>query len=436
MAGAHDVRADAEHAGRGGALGAEGLVAIAETARAALGVRGHLAERSESGAAARGARGRDRRDARERRRSARARARARSAGRQGLGLAQAQVAALGARDGAAAGERPPALARLGSRPPAASAGGFRDGARRAARSSPCAPARASAVPGIVHDTSNSGQTLFVEPFAIVELSNRLRELEGDERDEVARILAELSRHVGAYAEELEHAVDVLAAIDLALACGALSRGWRGCPIEPSDDVELIAARHPLLDPATVVPVDLPLAGVRVLVLSGANTGGKTVALKTLGLCALLHQCGLHVPARARAPARLRRRARRHRRRAVDRGLALDVLGARPQPRPRARGGDAAHARAARRGRRGHRPDRGRGAGARAARRALAARRADDHDDALRRGQAVGERDARRAQRRRRLRRGDARADLHAHARAPRPVARARDREPARARRRA
>ncbi len=69
----------------------------------------------------------------------------------------------------------------------------------------------SAVPGIVHDTSNSGQTLFVEPFAIVELSNRLRELEGDERDEVARILAELSRHVGAHADELEHAVEVLAA---------------------------------------------------------------------------------------------------------------------------------------------------------------------------------------------------------------------------------
>ena len=87
----------------------------------------------------------------------------------------------------------------------------------------------SAVPGIVHDTSNSGQTLFVEPFAIVELSNRLRELEGEERDEVARILAELSRHVGAHADELAHAVEALAAIDFALACGALSRSWRGCP---------------------------------------------------------------------------------------------------------------------------------------------------------------------------------------------------------------
>jgi len=87
----------------------------------------------------------------------------------------------------------------------------------------------SAVPGIVHDTSNSGQTLFVEPFAIVELSNRLRELEGEERDEVARILAELSRHVGAQAEELSEAVAALAEIDFALARGALSRSWRGCP---------------------------------------------------------------------------------------------------------------------------------------------------------------------------------------------------------------
>ncbi len=170
---------------------------------------------------------------------------------------------------------------------------------------PVVAVRASArgaVPGIVHDTSNSGQTLFVEPFAIVELSNRLRELEGDERDEVARILAELSRHVGTTRTSWSTPSRCSRTIDFALARGALSRGWRGCPIEPSDDVELVAARHPLLDPATVVPVDLPLAGVRVLVLSGANTGGKTVALKTLGLCALLHQCGLHVPAeRARMP---------------------------------------------------------------------------------------------------------------------------------------
>ncbi|MDX6540234.1 MAG: mismatch repair protein MutS2 [Gaiellales bacterium] len=301
MAGAHDVRSDAEHAGRGGSLGPEGLVAIAETARAALGVRGHLDERAE------------------------------------------QVPLLSAR----AGEIPEVLTFVADRLERALAlapPGVKDSASPRLRSlrselatarrrasdrlrslasdpdlqphlqedfvterggRPVVAVRASArgaVPGIVHDTSNSGQTLFVEPFAIVELSNRLRELEGDERDEVARILAELSRHVGQYADELQGAVEALAAIDLALAAGVPSRSWRGCPIEPSSDVELVAARHPLLDPETVVPVDLPLAGVRVLVLSGANTGGKTVALKTLGLSALLHQCGLHVPAeRARLP---------------------------------------------------------------------------------------------------------------------------------------
>jgi DNA mismatch repair protein MutS2 len=301
MSGAHDVRTEAEHAGRGGALGAEGLVAIAETARAALGVRRHLAEREGTAPLL----------------ATRAKEIAETLGTLAEELERAlELDPPGVRDSASprlkalrselatarrrAGDRLRSLAsdpdlrphlqedfvtERGGRPVIA--------VRASAR---------SAVPGIVHDTSNSGQTLFVEPFAIVELSNRLRELEGDERDEVARILAQLSRHAGVYADELTRAVETLAAIDLALACGALSRGWRGCPVEPADDVELIAARHPLLDPATVVPVDLPLGGVRVLVLSGANTGGKTVALKTLGLCALLHQCGLHVPAeRARLP---------------------------------------------------------------------------------------------------------------------------------------
>jgi DNA mismatch repair protein MutS2 len=301
MSGAHDVRADADHAGRGGALGAEALVAIAETARAALGVRGHLGERSELVPLL----------------AARADEIAETLAQLADELERAlDLDPPGVKDSASprlkalrselatarrrASDRLRSLAsdpdlrphlqedfvtERGGRPVVA----VRAGAR-------------GAVPGIVHDTSNSGQTLFVEPFAIVELSNRLRELEGDERDEVARILAELSRRVGAQADELAHATEVLAAVDIALACGALSRAWRGCPIEPSGDVELVAARHPLLDPATVVPIDLPLAGVRVLVLSGANTGGKTVALKTLGLCAVLNQCGLHVPAqRARLP---------------------------------------------------------------------------------------------------------------------------------------
>src|SRR5205823_12121456 len=85
-------------------------------------------------------------------------------------------------------------------------------------------------------------------------------------------------------------------IDLVLACATLSRGWRGAPVEVSDEVRLLGARHPLLDRATAVPIDLDLGPVRALVISGPNTGGKTVALKTLGLAALLHQAGLRPPA--------------------------------------------------------------------------------------------------------------------------------------------
>jgi DNA mismatch repair protein MutS2 len=301
MAGAHDVRDQADHAGRGGSLGVDALVAIAETARAALGVRGHLAERSETAPllAERSAE------------IAETLASVATVLERALELdppgvkdsASPKLKSLRSELATARRRASDRLRSLASDPDLQPHLQEDFVTERGGR--PVVAVRASArsaVPGIVHDTSNSGQTLFVEPFAIVELSNRLRELEGDERDEVARILAELSRHVGGHADELDHAVEVLAAIDFALACGALSRGWRGCPIEPSGDVELVAARHPLLDPATVVPIDLPLTGVRVLVLSGANTGGKTVALKTLGLCALLHQCGLFVPAeRARLP---------------------------------------------------------------------------------------------------------------------------------------
>jgi DNA mismatch repair protein MutS2 len=153
-----------------------------------------------------------------------------------------------------------------------------------------------AVPGIVHDSSGSGQTLFVEPFAVVEHSNRLREAESAEREEVARILAELSRRVGEHADELKALVDAVGEIDLALARGTLSRQWRGALVTPCPDVVLRAARHPLLDPATAVPIDLEPGDLRAVVISGPNTGGKTVALKTLGLAAVLHQCGLRPPA--------------------------------------------------------------------------------------------------------------------------------------------
>jgi DNA mismatch repair protein MutS2 len=152
------------------------------------------------------------------------------------------------------------------------------------------------VQGIVHDASGSGQTLFVEPFEIVELSNRQSEATGAEREEAERILGELSASVGNRAHALTALVEAAAAIDLALASGALSRRWRGAPVERSDEVRLLGARHPLLDPATAVPIDLDLGDLRALVISGPNTGGKTVALKTLGVAALLHQSGLRPPA--------------------------------------------------------------------------------------------------------------------------------------------
>jgi DNA mismatch repair protein MutS2 len=152
------------------------------------------------------------------------------------------------------------------------------------------------VPGIVHDSSGSGQTLFVEPLAAVEDSNRLREAEVAERDEVARILRNLSSLVASLAKELEALAEATAEIDLVLARGTLSRGWRGAIVAQSHDVVLRAARHPLLDRGTAVPIDLELGPLRALVISGPNTGGKTVALKTLGLAAVLHQCGLRPPA--------------------------------------------------------------------------------------------------------------------------------------------
>jgi DNA mismatch repair protein MutS2 len=164
---------------------------------------------------------------------------------------------------------------------------------------PVLAVRASArakVPGIVHDTSSTAQTLFVEPFAVVELNNRLAEAAADAREEAERILRELSSSVASRAAALRALVEVLAEVDLVLASGSLSRSWGGAPVEVSDEVRLLGARHPLLDRARAVPIDLDLEALRAVVISGPNTGGKTVALKTLGLAALLHQSGLRPPA--------------------------------------------------------------------------------------------------------------------------------------------
>jgi DNA mismatch repair protein MutS2 len=152
------------------------------------------------------------------------------------------------------------------------------------------------VPGIVHDASGSGQTVFIEPLAVVELGNKLAEAAAEAREEMERILRELSADVASRGDALRALVEAVGELDLAVARGSLSRSWHGAEVQVAGEVRLVGARHPLLDRATAVPIDLDLGELRALVISGPNTGGKTVALKTLGLAALLHQCGLRPPA--------------------------------------------------------------------------------------------------------------------------------------------
>lgn len=164
--------------------------------------------------------------------------------------------------------------------------------------------RRGQLPGVVHDTSASGQTLFVEPMEVVELNNRWRELQAAERHEIERILRRLSALVGDEAERIARSLDALAAIDLALAKARYASAIRATrPMLIDDSAESLrtmsirGARHPLLDPDTVVPIDLNLGlDFRMLVITGPNTGGKTVALKTVGLLALMTQSGLFIPA--------------------------------------------------------------------------------------------------------------------------------------------
>ncbi len=171
-----------------------------------------------------------------------------------------------------------------------------------------AEARAQ-VPGIVHDTSASGQTLFIEPLDVVELNNKWREAQIEEQQEIDRILDALSQRIGARADALNLSVEAVAAIDLAMAKARLAfsmKGnrpgiWSGPPAgadgHATHRISLVRARHPLLDPATVVPIDLHLGETfRVLLITGPNTGGKTVALKTVGLLTLMAQAGLYIPA--------------------------------------------------------------------------------------------------------------------------------------------
>jgi DNA mismatch repair protein MutS2 len=156
------------------------------------------------------------------------------------------------------------------------------------------------VKGIVHDASGSGQTLFVEPMVAVELGNAWREAQAAEQEEVERILDELSALVAANAEQLRETLGALARFDFWAAKASLAADMDGIRAETPTrpEVVLLSARHPGLT-GQVVPIDIRLGdGYTALVVTGPNTGGKTVTLRTVGLLALMHQAGLHVPAAA------------------------------------------------------------------------------------------------------------------------------------------
>ena len=159
------------------------------------------------------------------------------------------------------------------------------------------------IQGIVHDQSASGATLFIEPLATVELNNQMRELQVREQHEVDRVLGMLSNLVAADAQSIIWSIEALAELDVIFAKAKYADDTNA--IEPAIEngpratLRLIRARHPLLDPATVVPIDIdPDPNTHIIVLTGPNTGGKTVTLKTAGLLALMTQCGLHIPCSA------------------------------------------------------------------------------------------------------------------------------------------
>ncbi|HEY2981100.1 MAG TPA: endonuclease MutS2 [Anaerolineales bacterium] len=169
------------------------------------------------------------------------------------------------------------------------------------------------IKAVVHDQSSSGATLFIEPLPIVEANNELREKQLAERDEERRILTELSELVGEHRDALTYGVENLAALDLAFAKAKYAEALDASEpvLHPTMDdgqrtmvhgpwsIVLLQARHPLLDSKTVVPIDFnPQPGTCAVVITGPNTGGKTVSLKTVGLLVLMAQSGLHIPARS------------------------------------------------------------------------------------------------------------------------------------------
>ncbi len=166
----------------------------------------------------------------------------------------------------------------------------------------CLPVKAEyrgQVPGMIHDQSSSGSTVFVEPMAVVRLNNDLRELEIQEAREIEIVLASLSALAAEQAEALRDNVLLLTELDFIFARAQLSRSYNGAEPEFNEEgrIRIRKGRHPLLASKTVVPVDIHLGDeFTLLVISGPNTGGKTVSLKTVGLFTLMGQAGLHIPA--------------------------------------------------------------------------------------------------------------------------------------------
>ena len=166
----------------------------------------------------------------------------------------------------------------------------------------CIPVKAEhrgQVPGMIHDQSSTGSTLFVEPIAVIKLNNDLRELELKEEKEIEMILATLSARCGEETEALRDDLDLLTKLDFIFARAQLSRSMNGTQPDFNQEGRILIkkGRHPLLDKKKVVPIDIQLGkDFELLIITGPNTGGKTVSLKTVGLFTLMGQAGLHIPA--------------------------------------------------------------------------------------------------------------------------------------------
>mgnify|MGYP004508476657 FL=1 len=170
----------------------------------------------------------------------------------------------------------------------------------------CLPVKAEAkslVPGMIHDQSSTGSTFFIEPMAVVNLNNEYKELQLREQEEIEVILAGLSNLTASYATQLLADYELLTELDFIFARAAFAQTYNGVAPLFNDDgrIHIRKGRHPLLDPKKVVPIDVRLGeDFRLLIVTGPNTGGKTVSLKTVGLLTLMGQSGLHIPASERS----------------------------------------------------------------------------------------------------------------------------------------